>query len=260
MDIAAYLQRIRYDGPIDSTAATLQALHLAHMRAVPFENLDIPLGRPIILEEAALFDKIVTRRRGGFCYELNGLFAGLLRQLGFKVTLLSASVLKENGQFGPPYNHLVLWVKTAALGTAQKDAPPTDWLADVGFGNSFQFPLRLNDTGEQKQPAGVYRLVAWDAEQTLMQQKRDDRWQDRFIFLRSQCQLSDFAAMCRYQETSPDSMFTQKRLCSIATPTGRVTLSDRKLLITTDQKRQERELTSDAEYQAVLAQYFQIFL
>ncbi len=256
MDIVAYLQRICYDGSLEPTAATLRSLHLAHMRAVPFENLDISLGRQIVLDETALFDKIVMRRRGGFCYELNGLFAELLRQLGFEVTLLSASVLKENGQFGPPYDHLILWV-TLPDGLS---ASPTDWLADVGFGNSFQYPLLLDRTAAQRQPSGSYRLVTYDAEYSLMQHLVEAHWQDKFIFSRSPCQLSDFIPMCRYQETSPDSMFTQKRLCSIATPNGRITLSNRKLLITTDRKRQERELTDDAEYQAVLAKYFQIVL
>src|ERR1700690_1319067 len=85
LDLAAYLQRIDYRGPLDASIETLGGLHLAHLCAVPFENLDIHLGRPIALDDAGLFEKIVTRRRGGFCYELNGLFAALLRELGFSV-------------------------------------------------------------------------------------------------------------------------------------------------------------------------------
>jgi N-hydroxyarylamine O-acetyltransferase len=91
MDVALYLQRIRYEGSVEPNFTTLRTLHLAHLLTVPFENLDIHVQRPITLDRAALFDKIVLRRRGGFCYELNGLFAALLEKLGFVVTLLSAS-------------------------------------------------------------------------------------------------------------------------------------------------------------------------
>src|SRR5260221_4662216 len=89
MDINAYLRRINYNGPLTVSAETLSALHMAHLLAVPFENLDIGLGRPIVLSDKALFAKIVGARRGGFCYELNGLFAALLRALGFKVDMLA---------------------------------------------------------------------------------------------------------------------------------------------------------------------------
>src|SRR4051812_31453470 len=111
MDIQAYLDRIDYRGPRDPTAETLRALHAAHLLAVPFENLNVAMGWPIALDEAALFDKIVVRRRGGFCYELNGLFAALLRGLGFQVTMLSAGVAREGGGFGPEYDHLTLLVE-----------------------------------------------------------------------------------------------------------------------------------------------------
>ena len=111
MDVSLYTRRIEYEGSLEPSFATLRALHLAHLRTVPFENLDIHLGRPIRLDRAALFDKIVKRRRGGFCYELNGLFASLLQRLGFIVTLLSASDAHANGTFGPEFDHLTLGVQ-----------------------------------------------------------------------------------------------------------------------------------------------------
>ena len=113
MDLPAYLRRINYRGEQSPTAATLRELHRAHLLAVPFENLDIHLGRTILLDQDALFDKIVTRRRGGFCYELNGLFALLLRGLGFEVTLLAAGVARATGGFGPEFDHLTLLVRAA---------------------------------------------------------------------------------------------------------------------------------------------------
>src|SRR5919199_4974405 len=110
MDIQAYLERINYHGPLDPSAETLRELHVAHLLAVPFENLNIGMGWPIVLDESALFDKIVVQRRGGFCYELNGLFAALLRALGFHVTMLSAAVARRDGSFGPDFDHMALLV------------------------------------------------------------------------------------------------------------------------------------------------------
>ncbi len=100
MDMQSYLERIHYHASLEPTLQTLRALHEAHLLAVPFENLDIHLGREIVLNEAGLWTKIVKHNRGGFCYELNGLFSLLLRALGFQVDLLSASVARSTGGFG----------------------------------------------------------------------------------------------------------------------------------------------------------------
>ena len=131
MDVSAYLARIEYDGSLELTPEVLSAVHYAHLLSVPFENLDIHLGKEILLDESQLFNKIINQRRGGFCYELNGSFAALLKRLGFEVDLLSARVY-GNGGYGPEYDHLALRVRL-------KD----DWLVDVGFGDSFNKPMRL---------------------------------------------------------------------------------------------------------------------
>src|SRR4051812_2868960 len=126
MDVQAYLRRINYRGELAPTAATLRELHRAHLLAVPFENLDIHLGRPILLDEQALFDKIVAHRRGGFCYELNGLFALLLRDLGFEVTLLAAGVARADGGFGPEFDHLTLLVQSPLPFVAGQSPQPVN--------------------------------------------------------------------------------------------------------------------------------------
>src|SRR5262249_19643128 len=133
MNVDAYLKRINYAGAREPAAETLRTLQLAHLRTVPFENLSIHAGEPIVLEEAALFGKIVERRRGGFCYEANGLFAALLRALGFQVAMLSAGVANAKGEFGPDFDHMTLMVTLAER-----------WLVDVGFGESFMEPLLLD--------------------------------------------------------------------------------------------------------------------
>jgi N-hydroxyarylamine O-acetyltransferase len=251
MDRMAYLRRINYHGSLDPTAATLRALHRAHLLAVPFENLDIHLGRPIVLDEAALFEKIVVRRRGGFCYELNGLFASLLRELGFDVTMLSAGVARAEGGFGPEFDHMTLAVR--APGAAQP------WLADVGFGDSFRAPLLLDGTGEQIQDGRAYQLDSDGAAVTLMQ-RDGETWEAQYRFTLQPHAHAEYARMCHYHQTSPQSSFTRKRVCSLATPEGRLTLSDRLLIVSERDARTERMLADEQEYRVVLRDYFGVDL
>lgn len=256
MNLPAYLQRINYTGPLDPTAETLAGLHHAHLLAVPFENLDIYLGQPILPDETAFFRKIVEGRRGGFCYELNGLFAALLRELGFDVTLLSARVARESGCFGPEFDHLTLLVQLEER-----------WLADVGFGECFREPLRLDEPGEQVQPMGSYRLSVGQTSEvfktsevcetrTLWERDKTTGWQPQYQFTLQPRRLADFAGMCHYHQSAPESHFTQKRVCSLATPEGRVTLSDRRLIVTQNGRREERELGSQVEVESALREQF----
>ena len=248
MDVTSYLKRIDYGGSLDLTAEVLCGLHYAHLITVPFENLDIRLGKPILLNEDQLFDKIVTQRRGGFCYELNGLFAALLQELGFKVDLLSARVCK-NGDCGPEYDHLTLRVRLEK-----------DWLVDVGFGDSFLEPLRLFETGEQVQSGIVYRVGRGSSDWALLSMDEPGKWRCSYRFSLHPRQLSDFKAMCHYHQTSPKSSFTQKRLCTRATPEGRITLSDRRLILTTNDHRREKTLVDEKAYLSALDNHFGIRL
>src|SRR5688572_12177774 len=207
MDIRAYLQRLNYEGALEPTATTLQGLHLAHLRAVPFENLDIHLGRPIVLELPALFSKIVTRQRGGFCYELNGLFAWLLQSLGFEVTLLAASDAHADGGYGPEFDHLTLQVRCPA-----GPEPALAWLADVGWGDSFSQPLKLDLTSEQEEGLRAYRLDHQEPYRLLWQRNYDGQWEKQYRFTLQPRQFAEFEPTCHYHQTSPDSHFTQRRI------------------------------------------------
>lgn len=233
MDVEAYLRRIHYRGPRPAGAAALRALHVAHLEAVPFENLDIHLRRPIVLDEAALFDKIVRRRRGGFCYELNGLFAALLRALGFRVTMLSAGVARADGTFGPDFDHMTLLVDLSER-----------WLADVGFGDSFREPLRLDEPGGQVQRGRMYR-VAHDSLRGTMLWTDDSPAPHGYRFSLTPRRLADYEAMCLYHQTSAESSFTRRRVCTLATRQGRWTVSDLRLIVTEDGVRHETELTEE---------------
>ncbi|MBA3824077.1 MAG: arylamine N-acetyltransferase [Ktedonobacterales bacterium] len=246
MDTTAYLQRIGYQGAVAPDGHTLRALQLAHLLTVPFENLDIGWGREIVLDEGRILQKIVDERRGGFCYEVNGAFAALLRSVGFPVDLLSAGVARKSGGFGPDYDHLVLRIDLAE-----------PWLVDVGFGDSFREPLRLIPDLVQEQAFGGYRFKCTGETWTLWQREQQE-WKPQYRFTLQPRTFDDFAAMCVFQQTAPESSFTQRRICTIATPSGRITLADRRLIITADGQRDESELSDEAAFGAALQRYFGI--
>jgi N-hydroxyarylamine O-acetyltransferase len=252
MNIQAYLERINYHGLLEPTAETLRALQLAHLRAVPFENLSIHAGQPIVLEDDALFTKIVVNKRGGFCYEANGLFAALLRALGFDVVMLSAQVANAQGEFGPDFDHMTLMV------TLEGER----WLADVGFGDSFLEPLLLDERGEQAQGSRAYQIVSNGTRLTLMQRIEGEEWKAQYRFTLQPYGYSDYAEMCHYHQTSPQSHFTRSRICSRATEEGRITLSDLRFISTSNSgpnpSRHERILNGEAEYADVLRDQFGI--
>lgn len=249
MNVKAYIERIQYKGTLLPTIETLGALQLAHLQTVPFENLSIHTNEPIVLQEESLFDKIVTRKRGGFCYELNGLFASLLRELGFNVTMLSAGVAKDTGGFGPDFDHMTLMVSLNER-----------WLVDVGFGDSFQQPLLIDSRGVQLQVERSYQIDDDGCYLILKERKSDGDWKAQYRFLLQSYELKDYAEMCRYHQTSPQSTFTQKRLCSLAKPYGRITLSDMRLIETVGEEKKERTLTDGSEYKARLKKEFGINL
>lgn len=218
----AYLTRIGA-----TRTSTLAELHELHLAAVPFENLSIHLGEPIVLDEDLLVDKIVNRRRGGFCYELNGAFAALLTALGHDVRLLSAKVFND-GAYGPPFDHLALRVG--------------DLLVDVGFGRFTLRPLDIASREEQHDPAGVFRLV--DTPDGDVDVLCDGIPQYR-LELRPRG-LEEFRATCWYQQTSPSSPFLRGATCSLPTSTGRITIAGNKLITTTGDEKVTEELDDDA--------------
>ena len=260
VDIAAYSARIGVNGPLPPTATTLRRLHHAHMLAVPFENLDIHWGRPIVLEEGRLFEKLVTRHRGGFCYEQNGLFAAVLRKLGFTVDLLEARVGTNSWEDGLPWDHMTLRVTLEER-----------WLVDVGFGDGFREPLLLDEAGPQTREEGTWRVQHDGCEGKHSSRTESGDWKIEYRFRLRPRQLADFTPGCEHHQNSPESHFTQQRVCSLATKTGRITLSDRRLVVTEgfparasasdktgDARRQEQDLVDEVEFQQVLRERFGI--
>ena len=256
--IAAYLDRIGVTGSLKPDADTLQMLHRAHVMTVPFENLSIHLpGEEISLELDALVDKIVTRRRGGFCYELNGLFAALLEAVGFGVDRLAARTYSaELGGFtNRPLDHLALRVTDAAGGV---------WLADVGFGKHSELPLRYAERGEQRDPFGTFRLVETggglldgrlDGQLDVLLDVLLDGAPEYRVDPRALA-LADFEMGRWWQVTAAASLFRRNLMCSLPTAEGRVTLNGRRLVVTDGEGRRERVLKEDA---AVLGAYRELF-
>ena len=220
--VDAYLRRIGVERPDRPTVGALRALHLAHLRTVPFENLSVHLGEDIVLVEERLFEKVVGDRRGGFCYELNGLFGGLLTALGFEVTLLQARVFGDEGRVGIPYDHLALLVRTVE---------GQECLADIGFGTNSHYPLVFGERGEQPDPGGTFRIVEADSGHGDLVLLRDSEPQYR-LETRPR-RLGDFAVGAWWHSTSPQSHFTRSLVCSrITEDGGRITLSGRTFTVT----------------------------
>ena len=250
MDIRVgdYLERIAVEAPVPVDAQGLRRLQRAHLFTVPFENLDIHRGVPIELDERAFLDKIVRRRRGGFCYELNGAFAWLLGELGFPVRRLSANVF-QRGDWGIDFDHMLLAVDLDRA-----------WLADVGFGDNYLDPLRWVEGRVQEQSVGDFRGDRSPPHGiTLRAPSGGDRFEPQYRFEDRAHALADFGPGCRYHQT-PESHFSQGTVCSLARPDGRITLRSDRLIETRDGQRRETAVAGEAEWRALLAERFGIVL
>jgi len=253
MDTGTYLKRIEYTEPVKPDAQTLHGLQAAHMLHVPFENLDIRLKRPIRLDEQSLWNKIVTNKRGGFCYELNGLFAWLLKQIGFNVTYLNARVYDREGNLGIEFDHLTLLVQIPGRNER--------WLADVGFGDSFIIPLSFEGAGEQTQGLRSYLLEEIHNGFVVWQRNNDDTLEQQYFFdLKPHEFPEEYETACIYHQASPKSTFTQWSVITRATENGRVSLEDGRLILTTNGQKEYHEIKSKDEYRLLLKEHFDVEL
>lgn len=252
MDHSQYLLRIGYQGPTLPSLDCLRNLHRCHLLSVPFESLSIHCKEPITLALPNLYDKIVRHHRGGFCYELNGLFLWLLQALGFDAKGMAGHVRNRfTGCYGPPLDHLVILV--------QLDGH--QFLCDVGFGEGFIEPLELRPGNEQVQKNGIFCLSLNGAIWVL--ERRDVSGREGrplYKFILEEKKLDDFASMCLYHQTSPSSIFTCKSFCSLHKEDGgRLTYIGRRLISTIGKERTETDL-QDSEIPKVLLEKFGIKL
>ena len=243
-----YLKRIAAENVVlRPDAPTLKMLQRKHLMSVPFENLDIHWKRPILLDEEKFYEKIVSGRRGGFCYELNGLFNVLLRSIGFETRLISARVFNGK-EFGPEFDH------TAIIVTIDGE----EYLADVGFGSFTTEPLRFVVDVEQNDAAGVFVIRKRDDKYFEVSKQNEGLWTSEYVFQNIAHELSEFEEMCDFQQYSPDSHFTKGKLCSIMTEDGRKTLTDKNFIVTTNGQKNESPVDSDAEFYDLLEREFGI--
>ncbi|MGP3926538.1 arylamine N-acetyltransferase family protein [Streptomyces sp. 8N616] len=210
LDLDAYLARIAFDGDLAPTVETLRALHFAHVSTIPFENLEIVLGRPIPLDVATLQDKMVRRPRGGYCYEHTKLFAAALERLGFGVTGLASRVSMATGKLRPA-THALLQVETAETADTGRL-----WLSDVGFGGSPLCPIELLDGAEASRGGWHYRLERQNPAPGLVQwvlhTLREDGWFDLHGFTLDPRYAVDYEVINHYVSTHPDSPFVGRAI------------------------------------------------
>jgi len=208
--LTAYLARIGWQHTPDTSLETLQALHLHHNCAIPFENIDVILPRDIALTDEAIFQKLVVARRGGYCFEQNGLFERALREAGFTVRSLLGRVLLANPPQMPPRTHRILLVTL--------EGEP--WIADVGFGGqTLTAPIRLLADTEQQTPHGTYRLLR-AGEDWQLQFRHPDRWQTMYQFELTAQYFADFVMGNFHSAHWPASHFRHHLLMCRHLPEG----------------------------------------
>ena len=249
MEISKYFERIEYRDDAVLTIDQLKDLQKEHLLRIPFENLDIHYKIPIELNIESIFEKVVIRRRGGFCYELNGLFHELLNSIGFEVKMISARVFDQERQiFSPEFDHLAIIVKVES----------TDYLVDVGFGEFAFSPLKIELNTIQIDERGSFRIEKYDDSYYKVTKQVSEEFVPEYMFTLKRRDLDEFRDMCNYHQRSPLSHFTQNKFCSLATEKGRVTVTGNKIKITEEDRVTEMPVESEEEFLLALEKYFQI--
>lgn len=245
-----YLNRIKFTGKINNDLKTLSKLHKNHLYYIPFENLDIHTNKKIILSKKHLTKKIFNNNRGGYCYELNGMFYILLKELGFKAKMISARVSNGKGGWGEEFDHMAILVELDEI-----------WLADIGFGDSFIEPVKFELDIIQNNLNGYFKIEKYDDEYYKLMKSTDGKeFTDEYIFTLKERNWDEFEEMNNFHQTSPESHFTQKIICTIAKRNGRVTLTNNKLIITKGDRKFIKEIKDENNFNEKLYKYFGIKL
>ncbi len=250
MNTQAYLDRIGYKGEREVSLAVLRSLHAQHIFSVPFENLDIHCGKQITLEVSSIYKKVVEKKRGGFCYELNLLFDGLLRELGFESSIIAARIFDSEGVPGPAFDHMCLLVELEQL-----------WLVDVGFGDLFLQPMALQEDTIQTDGRNYFKIEkkAFD-EYVLLMSSGKTHFCRKYTFSTQVQVVSDFAPLCQDKQTNPNSYFVKNKVCTRPTRTGRITLFNQKLIHKEGEQKQESFLEDEEQFAAILRKQFDLII
>ncbi|MBL6447769.1 arylamine N-acetyltransferase [Fulvivirga sp. 29W222] len=243
-----YLSRIGYKAELILTFEVLKDLQKAHLLNIPFENLDIHFGNYIRLDIERIYQKVVVNKRGGFCYELNGLFYELLEALGYQTKRISARVFDSKKGYSKEYDHLVIIVEIDAQ----------EYLVDVGFGEFTFGPLKVELDTIQQDERGDFVIDMLDENWFRVGKVIDKAVTPQYIFKNQQREFDEFAEMCQYHQTSPESHFTQKRLISKPTENGRITLTGDLLKIKEGEEVTEAVLKGEEAFHRELWNHFNI--
>jgi|SRR5699024_460852 len=251
--LQSYFQRIGYDGPTEPTLAVLRRLVHWHTQTIPFENIDVLLGKPVQIEREAIFHKLVHKQRGGYCFEQNGLMQQVLRELGYTVFPLGARVRlrqADREQF-PARTHLFSAVNIDGV----------YWLVDVGFGAlTLTAPLLWQESALQHQSREPRRLVR-EGKRWFHQAWQQDGWRDVYEFTKEPMHLADQRVANWYTSTHPDSNFTQRLSLALALPDGgRVTLNGKSLRVLRRGQAEQRFRVGKEALPMILEQHFGITL
>jgi N-hydroxyarylamine O-acetyltransferase len=245
MNLDAYLQRIGWDGETAATLDTLTALLHAHMTAIPFENLDVLLGRPIRLDLTSLQQKLVGARRGGYCFEHTTLFAAALEELGFQPVRHSARVLLFSPRSESPRTHMFLTVSL----------PQGTFIVDPGFGGpAALFPIPLVD--QQGHPGDATHWMVRDGDFWVLRTRQGEGPSDAWASTLEHDYPIDFEMASHFVSTHSSSPFVNRIMMSRFTPNGRVTVMNRDVAVTEAGKTQSFQLSTKADLRALLVRHF----
>ncbi|WP_461536680.1 arylamine N-acetyltransferase [Spongorhabdus nitratireducens] len=235
MNIDRFLSRIGYIGNTEPSLEVLAALQQSFLLTIPFENLDIHRGIKLDFSEAAVYEKLVMQRRGGVCYENNGLFHDALKALGFEVEFIAAVMFPKVG-VTVRNDHMALLVRVEGK----------QYLVDVGNGKAFGDPVPLKSDHISLSENVSYRVAAFDEKRLALFSRDlnsdDSEWLPRYAFTADPVSREDFLEACEYIETSPDSVFTRSRIVSLLTSDGRITLSQRMTSESDEVKQDQSEI------------------
>lgn len=262
-DLNAYLLRVGLPARVTVDGEGLGRLQRAHRQSIPFENLDVMLGRGVAIDTASVFAKLVERRRGGYCFEHGRLFSDALAALGFDARPLLARVWLgvEEGADAPPLTHTLSLV-TFGEGDA--------WIADAGFGGSYTPPMKLVEADEAEAPDGAtFRLsrdgdlwTLWRHGPAGTTDGRDavEGWRRQYSFALTPVEPADLALSNHWVSTAPGSRFTRARIVSIVLPTGFASLTDRAYRRRAGAEENAAEITDPRVYRMRLSLMFGIDL
>ena len=241
-----YLDRIGIKGELHPDLETLKNIQKQHLINIPFENIDIFINRSLDLNTDRLFAKIVEEKRGGICYELNGLLLKLLKEIGYDVKYISGRIRDE----GTDLDHILLLI----------NINNEKYIVDVGFKDNYLYPIKLIQDLVQENYDNNYKIKKIDKDKYQLIKIIDSNESILYTFTTEEKDLSYFNARCKYFETTPNTYFTSNPFSAIETEDGKIFITDKKLRITKNNKSEIKEIKSEEEFYFYLEKLFKIKL